>query len=463
MNLQDNYLDILESIRGLLVIDNNENLVFMCKELIEIAGYSTLEEVVGKNIRSLLKHNNTNKAIKDGAPHLSQFYLTEGHVVASTMFPIKEGDKIIGASEYDLFQSSDEIYTFLEKLKSTEGIEHFAPIRVRNSTTKYSIDDIKGSSSSTMNTKKEIIIAARSNSNVIITGDTGTGKELVAHSVHQLSQRTLFNFVKINCAAVPGELFESELFGYEEGSFTGAKKGGKKGLAELADKGTLFLDEIDALSLQMQAKLLRFIQEKEIHRIGGQKDIPVDVRIIAATNKNLLDLIEKEEFREDLYYRLHVISIEISPLSQRKSDIPELVNNFLEELNNSMGRSVDKHRVKHLDIDALKLLMDYDWPGNVRELRNVIERAMNRCYEEVMRLEHFHDTLLAGKQETFWEDIIGTGTLEEMKNQLEKQVIKNILSKEGSTITKTAEQLGISRQMIHRKIKKYNIIQNDVK
>lgn len=457
MNLNENYLDILNSIRGLLVIDNKEDVVFMCRELIHIAGYSSLAEVQGKNIREILQHNNTHKVIRDGKAHLAEFYLTEGHVVASSGLPVIKSNKLIGALEYDLFQSSEEIYTFIEKLKSTKEIEHFTPVLIKEKATKYSIDSIKGSSSSIQNLKEEIKLAARSNSNVIITGETGTGKELVAQSIHQLSQRTLFDFVKINCAAVPGELFESELFGYEEGSFTGAKKGGKRGLAEIANKGTLFLDEIDALSMQMQAKLLRFIQEREIQKIGGQKSIRVDARIVAATNKDLMELIEKGEFREDLYYRLHVISIEVSPLRQRKSDIPELVNNFLEDLNNSLGRSVDKHRVKHLDIDALKMLMDHDWPGNIRELRNVIERAMNRCYEEVMRLEHFQDPLLYKNREVPWESFFETGTLEEMKNQLEKQAITKLLSKEGMTMAKAADQLGISRQMLYRKLKKYGI------
>lgn len=457
MNIKDNYLSILDSIRGLLVIDLQENIVFMCQDLINIAGYSTLKEVQGKNIRDILQHNNTFRVIKEGKPNPTEFYLVEGHVVASTMFPVMENNKIIGAYEYDLFQSSEEIYNFIEKLKSTKGIEHFTPVRAKDKVSKYSLDDIKGSSSSLQNTKEEIKLAARSNSNVIITGETGTGKELVAHSIHRLSQRVLFDFVKINCAAVPGELFESELFGYEEGSFTGAKKGGKRGLAEVADKGTLFLDEIDALSMQMQAKLLRFIQEGEIQKIGSQKEIPVDARIIVATNKNLLELIEKDEFREDLYYRLHVINIEVSPLRHRKSDIPELVNNFLEELNNSLGRSVDKHRVKHLDINALKMLMDYDWPGNIRELRNVIERAMNRCYEETMRAEHFLDSLTPKKEEPRWEEFLSMETLEDMKNELEKQIISSLLINDGMTVTDAALRLGISRQMLYRKLKKFEI------
>lgn len=457
MRLEDNYLDILNGIRGLLAIDIHEKIVYMCPELVKITGFSSLSEVQGKHIREILKHNNTHKALQKKKPQLAEFYLAEGHMVASSFFPILKGNTLIGALEYDMFQSSDEIHSFLEKISSAKGIDHFVLERAKKKTTKYSIDNIKGSSINIFNLKEEIKLAARSNSNVIITGETGTGKELVAHSIHELSQRSLFEFVKINCAALPGELFESELFGYEEGSFTGAKKGGKMGLAEIANKGTLFLDEIDALSMQMQAKLLRFIQEKEIQKIGGSKTIPVDARIVAATNKNLLELIEKGEFREDLYYRLHVISIDISPLRHRKSDIPELVNNFLEELNNNLGRSVNIHRVKHLDIDALKMLMDYDWPGNIRELRNVIERAMNRCYDEIMSLKHFQDSLMPKAKEVPWEDFFTRGSLEDMRNQLERQVISKRLSEEGMTLTKAAEQLGISRQMLHRKIKKYDL------
>lgn len=427
--MQDNYLNILESIKGLLVIDTDENVVFMCKDLIETTGYSNLKEVEGKNIRSLLR-DKTNEAVKKRSHLISGFYMAEDHGIVPAMFPIKDGGNTIGASMYDLSQLHDEI---------------------------YSLYNIKGSSSSIKKIKNEILIAAASNSNVLITGDAGTGKKLIARSIHQLSRRALFNLVEVNCAAVSEELFETKLFGYEEASFAARKEDVKKGLAGAADKGTLFLNEIDALSMQMQAKLLRFIQEKEIGKMPGRNKIPADVRIIAVTNKNLPDLIEKDEFREDLYYCLHVIPIEVSPLRQRKSDIPELVNTFLEEFNNSMDRSVNKYRVKNLDTEALKLLMDYDWPGNVRELRNVIERAMNRCYEEVMRTEHFHDSLNLNKQETCYEEIIGSVTLEEMKNRMEIRVIKNILSKEGSTITKAAEQLGISRQMLHRKIKKYGI------
>ena len=457
MNLQEDILEILNSIEGLLIVDKNENIVFMCDDLIYIGGYKSLDEVAGKKIRDVLGHNNTWKILAEKSPQREEVYLTEGHIVVSNGLPVKKNGKVIGALEYDLFQSSNEILKFIEKLKSTEGMEHFAPEIEKNKTTKYSIDSIIGSSRNTKSLKEEIMLAARSNSNVIITGETGTGKELVAHSIHQLSQRSFFNFVKVNCAAIPGELFESELFGYEEGSFTGAKKGGKKGLAQVADKGSLFLDEIDALPMHMQAKMLRFLQEKEIQKIGGQKTIPVDARIIAATNKDLKELVEKGTFREDLFYRLHVISIEVEPLRNKISDIPELTNNFLDELNNSLGRSVGKHRVKHLDNKALRHLMEYDWPGNVRELRNVLERAMNRCYGETMELSHFQDFINPQDRDLRWEEILEPGSLEEAREKLEKKIIEITLSQEGMTMARAGEILGISRQMLHKKKKQYGI------
>jgi len=457
MNLLDDYLDILNSIEGLLIIDPEEKIVFMCNELIEIAGYSNLEDVVGKNLRDVMKHNNTWKVAEEKRTQKAEIYLTEGQVVVAKGRPIKKGNKFIGALEYDIFQSSEEIRAFIAKLQSTEGMEHFSLNFSSEGTAKYTLDSIKGSSRCSQTLKEEIILAARSNSSVLITGETGTGKELVAHAIHQLSQRSFFGFVKINCAAFPSELFESELFGYEEGSFTGAKKGGKRGLAETADKGTLFLDEIDGLPMHMQAKLLRFLQEREIRKIGGQKVISVDARIISATNQDLKKLVEEGLFREDLYYRLHVIGIEVSPLRERISDIPELTNFFIEELNNSLGRSVDKHRVKHLDDKVLRLLMQHDWPGNIRELRNVLERAMNRCYVETMKLEHFPDFIQQNNRDFRWEEFLELGTLEEAKKKIERKLIELTICQEGITISKAAEKLGISRQMLHRKINQYEI------
>lgn len=457
MDIRKDYMEVLNSIDGLLVIDAHEKIVFMCPELLKASGYVALEEVLGKNIRDVLYHSEIYKTVKTKMRETGVMYLAEGHVVASNDVPIFQNGKLLGALEYDLFQNPQEMLAFINKVQTAKGVEHFKKMAQNPQKTKYAMDDIKGSSRMIFNLKEEIKLAARSNSTVLISGETGTGKELVAQSIHSASQRSLFEFVEINCAAVPGELFESELFGYEEGSFTGAKKGGKKGLAEVAHKGTLFLDEIDSLPLHMQAKLLRFLQEKEVLKIGGGKPTPVDVRIIAATNKDLRELVEKDEFREDLYYRLHVMDIAVGPLRQRKSDIPELVNNFMLELNESLGRSVDKHMVKRVDDEALKILMSYEWPGNIRELHNVIERAMNHCYEETLRLEHFQGILLPKGGAVTSDMFSVTDTLAEMKEKVEVFAITRLLEQENMTLTKAADILGISRQMLHKKMKKYEL------
>lgn len=459
MDINKNYMDVLNSIPGLIVVDRNENIVFMCEEMLITAGYECLDDVIGKNVRELLFYSRTKSVLNSNESSIGELYLVEGHIVASNDVPVFSDGKMIGALEYDFFQDSEEILAFISKIQTTKGLEHFKISGKSLKKTKYDVADIKGSSINVINLKKDIELAAKTTSNVMISGETGTGKELVAQSIHSLSQRSIFEFVEVNCAAIPGELFESELFGYEEGSFTGAKKGGKAGLVQVADKGTLFLDEIDSLPLHMQAKLLRFIQEREVLKIGGEQPYEVDVKIIAATNKNLKDLVESGEFREDLYYRLNVVEIQVAPLRNRKSDIPELVNNFILELNSSLGRSIDKHIVKCIDESALHMLMSYDWPGNIRELRNVIERAMNRCYEETLSAEHFRDTLPEGKDEMFFDSftISCEDKLSDIRIKTEKYVITYLLEEKGMNVQDAAKSLGISRQMLHKKIKQYNI------
>lgn len=458
MNLSADACNVLNSIPGLFILDKEERVLFMCESLYKQIGYDSLAEICGRNIREVMYHNTAYKVLHEKRPRIADIYLAEGHAVVSSSFPIydKHG-KIEGVLEYDLFQDTKEINSFIDRISSARGIHHFSQNAGEKKQTKYSLSSIKGSSLIILNLKEEIKLAGKTNSTVLITGETGTGKELVAHSIHDISQRSLFNFVKVNCSAIPGELFESEIFGYEEGSFTGAKKGGKKGLAEIADKGTLFLDEIDSLPLSMQAKLLRFIQEKEFMRVGGDKMIHVNTRIIAATNKDLLSLSSEELFRRDLYYRLHVIDIQVKPLRERRSDIPELANSFIHELNHSLGRSLDKHMVKRISDEALQALMAYDWPGNIRELHNVMERGMNHCYEETLGLAHFKDAL---PETEYYNDLpffSDSDTLESIRAKAEKHAITKALSTEGITLSEVADKLGISRQMLHRKIKKYRL------
>lgn len=292
---------------------------------------------------------------------------------------------------------------------------------------------------------EQIDMAAKSNSRVLILGESGAGKELVAHILHEKSTRAGKPFIEMNCAAIPQELIESELFGHEKGSFTGAFER-KKGKFELADGGTLFLDEVGDMSLSTQAKVLRVIETQEFQRVGGSKNIKVDVRIISATNKDLTEEVKKGTFREDLLYRLNVIPIHIPPLRQRKEDIPELVDYFLEYFAAEYGQ-----KPKKISPEALQMLAAYDWPGNIRELRNVIERLVIMNPSSTIT----HRSIVLG--ESARSDYFSFSTLREARESFERDFIMKKLEENNWNISKTAEVLDIERSNLHRKIKAYDI------
>lgn len=292
---------------------------------------------------------------------------------------------------------------------------------------------------------EQIDMAAKSNSRVLILGESGAGKELVAHILHEKSTRAGKPFIEMNCAAIPQELIESELFGHEKGSFTGAFER-KKGKFELADGGTLFLDEVGDMSLSTQAKVLRVIETQEFQRVGGSKNIKVDVRIISATNKDLAEEVKRGTFREDLLYRLNVIPIHIPPLRQRKEDIPELVDYFLEYFAAEYGQ-----KPKKITPEGLHMLAAYDWPGNIRELRNVIERLVIMNPSSTIT----HRSIVLG--ETVRSDYFSCNTLREARESFERDFIMRKLEENNWNISKTAEVLDIERSNLHRKIKAYDI------
>jgi transcriptional regulator of aroF, aroG, tyrA and aromatic amino acid transport len=323
---------------------------------------------------------------------------------------------------------------------------------VVTSTRKGAFAEIVGNSDSIEKVKKMAVTVSKTNSTVLLRGESGTGKELFARAIHNLSDRKSNNFVAINCAALPDSLIESELFGYEKGSFTGAVSSGKEGLFKEADGGTLFLDEIGELSTAMQAKLLRVLQEGVIRKIGSNKEEKVDVRIIGATNKNLEEMVEKFEFREDLYYRLNVIPIYIPPLRDRLEDIPILVGFFLDKLNNRLGKNITT-----ANLEFVNELMKYNWPGNVRELQNVVERAMNLCEGSILSIEHLIISIrdnrgilkkeINGNCELKLEEIVKTCEIEAIVKALEKY----------KSIRKAAKALGVSHTTVVNKINKYKI------
>jgi transcriptional regulator with PAS, ATPase and Fis domain len=287
---------------------------------------------------------------------------------------------------------------------------------------------------------------AKSNSNILILGESGTGKELLARAIHNESLRAPGPFIPVSCVALTETLLESELFGHEKGAFTDAIAQ-KKGKFELADGGTIFLDEIGDISPKLQLSLLRVLQEREFTRVGGTKPIKVDVRIIAATNRDLKKGVEEGKFRDDLYYRLNVISIELPPLREHKEDVPLLAHHFIEKLNIEMGGKVER-----ISEEALDLLLEYDWPGNVRELENVMERAMVITKGTFIKAEDLHLSPQVTK-------IRGTTPLSGDKTikAVEKKHIAKILTENNWNIQKSAEQLGIDRVTLYNKIKKYKL------
>ncbi|HSQ33344.1 MAG TPA: sigma 54-interacting transcriptional regulator, partial [Peptostreptococcaceae bacterium] len=338
------------------------------------------------------------------------------------------------------------VFDFIDK---NAAIDNFNQI---NSDYKISFDNIIGISDSIERVKKEALIASHSSSTVLITGESGTGKELFARAIHNSSSRSNKPFVAVNCAAIPDNLLESELFGYEEGAFTGARKGGKLGKFEIANRGTIFLDEIGDMSLHLQAKLLRVLQEREVNKLGAKNNTYIDVRIIAATNKNLEDMIEKGQFRDDLYYRLNVIPIHIPSLRERKEDISLLVENMI----NNYSIKLNK-RVYDIESKALDSIVDYSWPGNIRELQNIIEYSVNMSIGEIIRFENIPKKIknnirkIEIKDNEFITPIYELERIEILKALDKYKDYKK--DKE-----KVAQALGISKATLYRKLKEYKIV-----
>lgn len=450
----------LEHILGLMVIDKQGRLIYLNRQCADFIKVDPVRSI-GKDIQEVFPPSKMKTMLTGNQRFNTDFYFYDGRTSVSTQVQILNEGQVVGVLEYDVFQELDSLDALYEKyaVSLRDEMKYYRDQFRKLGSTKYSIDNIVGSSQKVQDLKKQIRMAAATSSTVIITGETGTGKELVAHSIHNLSSRAFGSFIKINAAGFPESLAESEFFGYEEGAFTGAKKGGKKGKFELANEGTLFIDEINQMPMNLQPKILRALQEHEIDRVGGDQSIKINARIIAASNQDLAKQVEKEKFREDLFYRLNVLPIVTPPLRERMEDLPELVMDRINGLNQEFGKCVVK-----VDASVYSVLSSYDWPGNVRELYNVIEKAMNYVEGSTLGPEHINfpslkrGDLMPGLNKTNLEFFSGEhNPIEMAKAEAERQIILQALKLFGGNKTKAAEYLKISRPLLYQKIKRLGI------
>lgn len=451
MNINDReMLHIMEHVindpyMGVIYINTDCEILLVNETFAEILGVDR-DSIIGQPIQKIVPKSRLPHTVKTGEANLCELCMVNNKEMISMRVPIYSNGKIIGAMAKTLFLDISTARLLTDMISLNEDT-------ARSSSkyqSKYTLDDIIGNNRRIVRLKTWSAQVANNSSNVLIIGESGTGKELFAHAIHHAGIRRNYPFIRINCASIPENLIESELFGYEEGAFTGALKGGKKGKFELAHKGTIFLDEIGEMPLSMQTKLLAFLQEREFERVGGSDPIHSDARIIAATNIDPEKAVAEGRFREDLYYRLNVVTFMLPPLRDRIDDIEPLVNHLIPKLNNKLNTSIEG-----IEPDALDLLMNYHWPGNVRELENLLERAINLAHLDQARLllpEHFPTLLRKNTQRN-----TKPATLSAAVESLEYQLIMNTLRSNNYNKTVTAKQLNIHPSVLYRKLKKYNI------
>lgn len=434
---------ILDSLYdGILIIDSEGIVRYINPAYTRITKVKE-ENIIGKKLSDVRKGSYLTEVIKSGKLQLNVHRKMDEVEYIVNMVPIYgKKNKVLGG--ISLLNELNDVYKLTEKLNLSKIIIQNLKEHVKSlGSGKYNFDDIIAVDKKSIEIKEFAKRIALTDSNVLITGESGTGKELYASAIHNFSLRKDFPFIPVNCASFEKSLIESELFGYEEGTFTGAKKNGKTGLFQLANGGVLFLDEIGELEYGLQGKLLRVLQEKSIRKIGGSKEIPVDVRLICATNKDLFKLMEEGKFRRDLYYRIAIIPLTIPPLRERKDDIPALANKFISDLSQKYKKDM------FLSQEAIQLLKEYEWCGNIRELKNIIEFTFNMREERVILKEH-----LPIKVE---ENILDSEIIElnEYINKVEKEYINKAIAKYGDSVEgkkKAAKALGISLATFYNKL-----------
>ena len=449
----------------MLVVDANGIVTMISGEYAEFNG-TTVADAVGKHVTEVVENTRMHVVAKTGVAEIGERQTIHGRALIVNRIPLKDGDRVIGAYGRVVFKTVEQLRQLASKMNLLESkVKYYEEELTHLRGARYTFGSIVGDGAALTAAKEEAERASRTDSTVLLRGETGTGKELFAHAIHAAGPRRAGPFIKLNCAAVPAELLESELFGYEEGAFTGARRGGKPGKFELAAGGTLFLDEIGDMPLPMQAKLLRVLQEKEVDRLGGTGSRRLDLRLIAATGRNIEEMVGQGTFRADLYYRVNVIPVRIPPLREHPEDLGAIAEAFLARLSADTGEPK-----RRLSAELLDLLRAYPWPGNVRELQNGLERAVAMSSREILRSDHFPAHLLrfthgARKEappgaveadgEVPWAN--PPGSLASVKAEAERSAILSALAAVGGNRTRAAELLRIHRVKLHEKIKRHGI------
>ncbi|SFJ84414.1 sigma-54 interaction domain-containing protein [Thermoflavimicrobium dichotomicum] len=431
-----------------IVITDKQGFILMMNETYAKFLRVQVNEVIGRHVTEVIENTRMHIVAQTGKAELAQVQQIRGGNMLVHRIPIIQDGQLVAVVGKVLFQDVKELYALSERVQQLEEeLNYYKGELLKHAGVRYSLDDMIGNSPAMQKVKQMAKRVATSDTTVFIGGESGTGKEMLAHAIHQLSRRRLGPFVKVNCAAIPESLLESVLFGYAEGAFTGAVRGGRKGKFEMAHRGSIFLDEIGELSLPMQAKLLRVLQEKEIEPVGAVHPIKVDVRIIAASNRNLEQMVKENRFREDLYYRLNVVTITLPPLRERKEDIPELTHHLLEQLAHEIGIYA-----KGITPEAMECLLSYHWPGNIRELRNVLERSLHMMEGSVIQKEHlpYHFITHQSRDHHHY-------SLRMAIEQAERDHIQCILKITQGDREQAIRLLGISRASFYNKLKKYQL------
>ncbi len=438
---------------GLILVDEDGIVRFMSSATEGLYPISPAK-AIGRHINEVSPSSRLPMVIEAGKAEIgSTMEIQEGPRVVARI-PLTQGDRVIGAFGKLMFWTPEKLRELYGRVDTLEKhLNYYKNESEQGCGVRYGFEDIFGKSELLRQTICLANQAGETDSPVLIRGESGTGKELFAHAIHQASRRRKNNFIKLNCASIPGELIESELFGYEAGSFTGAGKAGRPGKFELANNGTIFLDEIGDMSPSMQVKIMRVLQEKEIDRIGSRRAKPVDFRLICATNRDLEKMMSEGGFRLDLYYRINVFIINLPALREIKEDLPLIFTHFLQDL--SGGR----HRVPSISADSMELLKSYSWPGNIRELRNIAERALIVCKNNKIEPEDLPPVFRTPSPLSLRSDQDNpSSTLKDLLEETELCAILSTLKKSGNNRAKTAQILGIHRTGLYQKMKKYKII-----